>query len=69
MSIAGDGLGLIAIALFATVVAYALALLRRSWSLWLVAFALTVVSLGIAWYATRTPAPVVVTSMVERPVA
>ena len=55
MSIPGDGLGLIAIALLATVIGYALALYRRSWSMWLIAFTLTVVTLGIAWFVSHAP--------------
>ena len=65
---AGDGLALVAIALFATVIAYAAALFRRSWSLWLVAFTLTVLSLGIAWWVSRGPLRAVVTLLAEIPV-
>lgn len=62
-----NGLTLIAIALFATVIAYAAALFRRSWSLWLVAFTLTVLSLGIAWWASRAPVRASVTVFAEMP--
>ena len=50
MNIARDGLILVGIALLITAAAFALALQRRSWSLWVLAFALTVLTLGIAWF-------------------
>ena len=50
MNIARDGLILVGIALLITAGAFALALQRRSWSLWVLAFALTVLTLGIAWF-------------------
>lgn len=50
MNIARDGLILVGIALLVTAAAFALALQRRSWSLWVLAFALTVLTLGIAWF-------------------
>ena len=50
MNIARDGLILVGIALLITAAGFALALQRRSWSLWVLAFALTVLTLGIAWF-------------------
>lgn len=50
MNIARDGLILVGIALLITAGAFAFALQRRSWSLWVLAFALTVLTLGIAWF-------------------
>lgn len=50
MSFAREGLPLIAIAALVTAATYALALNRRSWPLWLVAFAFTISSLWIAYF-------------------
>ena len=59
MSFAREGLPLIAIAALVTAGTYALALNRRSWPLWLVAFALTIASLWIAYFFSdpRQPGP------------
>jgi 4-amino-4-deoxy-L-arabinose transferase-like glycosyltransferase len=59
VSFAREGLPLIAIAALLTAGTYALALNRRSWPLWLVAFALTIASLWIAYFFSdpRQPAP------------
>ena len=59
MSFAREGLPLIAIAALVTAGTYALALNRRSWPLWLIAFALTIASLWIAYFFSdpRPPAP------------
>ena len=59
MSFAREGLPLIAIAALVTAGTYALALNRRSWPLWLIAFALTIASLWIAYFFSdpRQPAP------------
>ena len=50
MNIARDGLLFVGIALLVTAGAFALALQRRSWSLWVLAFSLTVLTLAIAWF-------------------
>ena len=50
MSFAREGLPLIAIAALVTAATYALALNRRSWPLWLIAFGLTIASLWIAYF-------------------
>ena len=50
MNIARDGLVIVAIALLVTAGAFALALQRRSWSLWVLAFALTVLALAVTWF-------------------
>ena len=55
MSIARDGFTVVAIAALVALVVYAAALNRRSWALWLFAFALTIVALWIA-YLFREPA-------------
>ncbi len=55
MSLADAGLPALAVALLATTIAYAFALYRRSWSWWLVAFGLTLVSLVIAWCVRAPP--------------
>ncbi|HUF27246.1 MAG TPA: hypothetical protein VMM18_09740 [Gemmatimonadaceae bacterium] len=49
MNIAREEILFIGIALLATTGAFALALHRRSWSLWLTAFAMTVLTLVLAW--------------------
>ena len=54
MSFAREGFAFIAIAALAAAGMYAAALGRRSWALWLVAFALTIVALGVA-YVFRGP--------------
>ena len=55
MNLARDGFTAVAIAALIAVVMYAAALNRRSWALWLLAFALTIVTLWIA-YMYREPA-------------
>jgi len=55
VSIARDGFTVVAIAALVALVMYAAALNRRSWALWLLAFALTIVALWIA-YLFREPA-------------
>lgn len=50
MNFAREGLSLIAMAALIAVVAFALALTRRSWPLWLLAFALTLVALWVAYF-------------------
>ena len=54
MNLARDGITAVAIAALVAVVMYAAALNRRSWALWLLAFALTIVALWIA-YVYREP--------------
>lgn len=55
MSFAREGLVFIAIAAFVAAGTYAVALNRRSWPLWLLAFALTIVTLWVAYFF-RDPA-------------
>ena len=55
MSFARDGLVYIAVAALIAVGTYALALNRRSWPLWLLAFVLTLVALWVAYFF-RDPA-------------
>ncbi len=50
MNFAREGLSLIAIAVLIAAGAYALALNRRSWPLWLFAFLLTLVALWVAYF-------------------
>jgi phosphatidylserine decarboxylase len=50
MSFAREGYPFILLAMVIAAVAYAFALGRRSWPLWLLAFALTVVALWVAWF-------------------
>src|SRR5687768_4934068 len=50
MSFAREGLVFIGIASAAAATAYAFALARRSWSLWLLAFVLTVLALWVAYF-------------------
>jgi len=50
MNFAREGLSLIAIAALLAVAAYAAALSRQSWPLWLLAFLLTVVALWVAYF-------------------
>ena len=59
MNFAREGLPLIAIAALVAAGMYALALNRRSWPLWLLAFALTIVALWIAYFFSdpRRPGP------------
>jgi hypothetical protein len=54
VSFAREGFVFIALAALAAAAMYAAALGRRSWALWLVAFALTIVALGVA-YVFRGP--------------
>jgi len=55
VSFARDGFTAVAVAAVIALVVYAAALNRRSWALWLLAFALTIVALWIA-YLSREPA-------------
>ena len=59
MSFAREGLPLIVIAALVAAGTYALALNRRSWPLWLLAFALTIAALWVAYFFSdpRSPAP------------
>ena len=50
MNFAREGFTYIAIAAFVVAGMYAVALNRRSWALWLVAFALTIGALGVAYF-------------------
>jgi phosphatidylserine decarboxylase len=50
MNFAREGFGLIVIAALIAAGAYALALNRRSWPLWLLAFALTLVAIWVAYF-------------------
>ena len=50
MNFAREGLSFIAIAALVAVGAFAVAVARRSWSLWLLAFALTVIALWVAYF-------------------
>lgn len=50
MTLAREGLALVLGALVLAGGAYAVALGRRSWPMWLLAFALTLVALGIAYF-------------------
>ncbi|CAN5598520.1 phosphatidylserine decarboxylase [soil metagenome] len=50
MSFAREGLAFIGIATGLAAAAYALALARRSWTMWLIAFALTVLALWVAYF-------------------
>jgi phosphatidylserine decarboxylase len=50
VNFAREGLGFIAVAALVAVGAFGVALSRRSWSLWLVAFALTIVALWVAYF-------------------
>jgi phosphatidylserine decarboxylase len=50
VNFAREGLSFIAIAALVAVGAFGVALSRRSWSLWLVAFALTIVALWVAYF-------------------
>ena len=54
MYFAREGIPFIVIALSLAVAAFALALWRRSWPLWLLAFLLTLCTLWVA-YSYRTP--------------
>ena len=54
MSFAREGFAWIAIAALVAAGMYAVALVARSWALWLLAFALTIVALGVA-YVFRDP--------------
>ena len=59
MSFAREGLPVIAIAALVAAGTYALALNRRSWPLWLLAFALTIAALWVSYFFSepRRPAP------------
>lgn len=50
MSFAREGLVFIAIAALIAAVTYAVAINRRSWALWLVAFSLTILALWVAYF-------------------
>lgn len=50
MSFAREGYVFIAIAAVAAAAVFALALARRSWALWLLAIAFTVIALWVAWF-------------------
>ena len=50
MSFAREGLVFIAIAALIAAVAYAVAINRRSWALWLVAFSLTILALWVSYF-------------------
>lgn len=50
MNFAREGLSFIAIAAIVAVGVFGVALLRRSWPLWLLAFALTVIALWVAYF-------------------
>ncbi|MEP7346204.1 MAG: phosphatidylserine decarboxylase family protein [Gemmatimonadaceae bacterium] len=50
MNVAREGIVFIVVAALLTVAAYALALSRRSWSIWLLAFALTIVALWVVYF-------------------
>jgi hypothetical protein len=51
VSLAREGLVLIAIAALVAASTYAVALNRRSWPLWLVAFVLTILTLWVAYFS------------------
>ena len=57
MSLAREGLVFIAIAALVAASTYAVALNRRSWPLWLLGFALTILTLWVAYFS-RDPASV-----------
>ena len=50
MSFAREGLAFILVAALIAAAAYAAALTRRSWPLWLLAFVLTLVALWVAYF-------------------
>ncbi len=50
MSVAREGIPFILIAVAVAAAAFALALMRRSWPIWLVAFVLTIVALWVAYF-------------------
>jgi hypothetical protein len=58
VSFARDGFTYIAIAAFVAAGMYAAALNRRSWALWLIAFALTIVALWVAYFFHEPRLPV-----------
>ena len=58
MSFAREGLPLIAIAALVAAGTYALALNRRSWPLWLLAFALTIAALWVAYVFSDSRRPI-----------
>lgn len=65
MSFAREGLVFIATAALVAAGTYALALNRRSWPLWLLAFLLTVIALLVA-YSFRDPERTVIADLVAR---
>ena len=58
MSFARDGFTYIAIAALVAAGMYAAALNRRSWALWLIAFALTIVALWVAYFFHEPRLPI-----------
>jgi phosphatidylserine decarboxylase len=50
MNVAREGIPFILIAVALSAGCFGLALLRRSWTLWLLAFVLTIVALWVAWF-------------------
>lgn len=50
MNVAREGIVFIVIAAILTIACYALALSRRSWPLWLLAFALTIIALWVVYF-------------------
>ena len=65
MSFARDGYPMMALSGAAAVTALAVAVWRRSWSLWLLGFALVVLAVCVAW-SFRTPPVQPVTTGVVR---
>ena len=57
VSFAREGLPFIVIAALVAAGTYALALNRRSWPLWLLAFALTITALGVAYFYREPAGP------------
>lgn len=49
MNLAREGLPLVVVATLVAVGAHGVALVRRSWPLWLLAFALTLVAIGVGY--------------------
>ena len=50
MSVAREGIPFILIAVAVAIAAFALALTKRSWPLWLIAFVLTLIALWVAYF-------------------
>ena len=67
VNFAREGLIFIGIAAFIAVGAFGLALARRSWSLWLLAFDLTLVALWVAYFFRDPHAPASVGALVVAP--